>query len=283
MLSQTCLRSPNITVYGDRAATVAMLRTRLGVPAEASCEKKLTFVVKSDHPPDLDARLGDYAGFLSRTQYLSGTIDDDPDSYHSRDDSMRVKVVADDALEVDGTRVAFPLPKNAGGGGSGGSVTRVDYVFRPTDTIERVIEIVTSVEDAYRGQLEPYGSLSRHFDDGVRPPPKPHPTLGAGSITVSGRLPPEVIQRIVRQNMSRFRLCYENGLRKNPDLRGRVAVKFIIDRSGGVSLATDGGSDLPDPAAVSCIVRAFQSLSFPQPEGGIVTVIYPLDFETAKQ
>ena len=28
---------------------------------------------------------------------------------------------------------------------------------------------------------------------------------------------PEVIQRIVRQNYGRFRLCYENGLRNNPD------------------------------------------------------------------
>jgi hypothetical protein len=100
---------------------------------------------------------------------------------------------------------------------------------------------------------------------------------------VNGRLPPEVIQRIVRQNMSRFRMCYENGLRTRPSLQGRVTVKFIIDRSGAVSLATDGGSDLPDSGVVSCIIRGFQSLSFPQPEGGIVTVIYPLDFQTAKQ
>ena len=40
--------------------------------------------------------------------------------------------------------------------------------------------------------------------------------------SVSGRLPPEVIQRIVRQNFGRFRLCYENGLRNNPNLQGRV-------------------------------------------------------------
>jgi len=32
-----------------------------------------------------------------------------------------------------------------------------------------------------------------------------------GATTVNGRLPPEVIQRIVRQNYGRFRLCYENG------------------------------------------------------------------------
>ncbi len=104
------------------------------------------------------------------------------------------------------------------------------------------------------------------------------PRLRQGATTVNGRLPPEVIQRIVRQNFGRFRLCYENGLRNNPSLTGRVAVKFVIGRDGSVQTAQDGGSDLPDTAVVSCVVRGFGNLSFPQPEGGIVTVVYPITF-----
>jgi hypothetical protein len=104
------------------------------------------------------------------------------------------------------------------------------------------------------------------------------PTLRQGATQVNGRLPAEVIQRIVRQNFGRFRLCYENGLRTNPNLQGRVAVKFVIDRSGSVSTASDGGSDLPDQGVVGCVVRGFGNLSFPQPEGGIVTVVYPITF-----
>jgi hypothetical protein len=96
--------------------------------------------------------------------------------------------------------------------------------------------------------------------------------------TVSGRLPPEIIQRIVRQNAGRFRLCYENGLRGNPNLQGRVSVRFIIGRDGAVSSVGNGGSDLPDTSVVSCVTRAFYGLSFPQPEDGIVTVVYPIMF-----
>jgi len=106
----------------------------------------------------------------------------------------------------------------------------------------------------------------------------PGPTMRDTSTTVNGRLPPEVIQRIVRQNFGRFRLCYENGLRNNPRLQGRVTTKFVIDRSGAVTTTADGGSDLPDQAVVSCVVRAFGNLSFPQPEGGVVTVVYPIAF-----
>jgi len=102
------------------------------------------------------------------------------------------------------------------------------------------------------------------------------PNLRQGATQVNGRLPPEVIQRIVRQNFGRFRLCYENGLRTNPTLSGRVAVKFVIDRTGSVSTAQDGGSDLPDKGVVSCVVRGFGNLSFPAPEGGIVTVVFPI-------
>ena len=40
----------------------------------------------------------------------------------------------------------------------------------------------------------------------------------------------------------------------------------------------DGGSDLPDQSVVQCVVRGFGNLSFPQPEGGMVTVVYPIMF-----
>jgi hypothetical protein len=104
------------------------------------------------------------------------------------------------------------------------------------------------------------------------------PSLRQGNLTVNGRLPPEIIQRIVRQNFGRFKLCYEDGLRTNPSLQGRVAVKFAITRDGTVSTSQDGGSDIPDTKVSQCVIRGFSNLSFPQPEGGIVTVVYPITF-----
>jgi outer membrane biosynthesis protein TonB len=104
------------------------------------------------------------------------------------------------------------------------------------------------------------------------------PKVRMGATTVSGRLPPEVIQRIVRQNYGRFRMCFEQGLARNPNLEGRVSVRFVIGRDGSVSNVANGGSDLPDSGVVNCVVRAYYGLSFPQPEGGIVTVVYPIMF-----
>jgi hypothetical protein len=95
---------------------------------------------------------------------------------------------------------------------------------------------------------------------------------------VSGRIPPEVIQRVVRQNFGRFRACYEAGLRNNPSLQGRVAVSFVVGRDGSVGSAQSAGSDLPDAGVVSCVVKQFYGLSFPAPEDGIVRVSYPIMF-----
>ena len=109
------------------------------------------------------------------------------------------------------------------------------------------------------------------------------PTMRQGKTDIGGgHIPPEVIQRIVRQNFGRFRLCYENGLRNNPNLAGRVSVRFVIGRDGGIMSAANGGSDLPDAGVVSCVVGAFRGLQFPQQEdGGAVTVTYPISFSPA--
>ncbi|HMA95805.1 MAG TPA: AgmX/PglI C-terminal domain-containing protein, partial [Polyangiaceae bacterium] len=104
-------------------------------------------------------------------------------------------------------------------------------------------------------------------------------SMRVGVTQVSGRLPAEVIQRIVRQNYGRFRMCYEQGLARNPNLEGRVQVRFVIDREGLVSNVQNGGSDLPDSGVTGCVMSAYYGLSFPQPEGGIVTVTYPIMFQ----
>lgn len=102
------------------------------------------------------------------------------------------------------------------------------------------------------------------------------PRLREGEISVNGHLPPENIKKIVRLHFRHFRLCYEDGLRDNPNLRGKVIVKFIIDQSGAVSTTADDDSDIPDQNVVQCVEREFGNLSFPQPKGGMVTVVYSI-------
>ena len=125
---------------------------------------------------------------------------------------------------------------------------------------------------------EPGQGFDYQLVDKVAPRP-PLPTLRMGATTVNGRLPAEVIQRIVRQNFGRFRLCYENALREAPDLAGSVVIDFVIDPKGRVtSSKVSTESTLPDEGMRSCVARGMGNLSFPQPEGGVVKVTYPVTF-----
>lgn len=116
---------------------------------------------------------------------------------------------------------------------------------------------------AYPIVFSPTGGLA---DDG--------PDTGAQS----GRLPPEVIQKHVRQNNTVFRDCYVKGLAKDPKLRGRVSVRFVIGTEGRVTSAS-GTGDIPDKDVITCVTDTVRTIQFPPPEGGIVTVTYPLVFE----
>jgi tetratricopeptide (TPR) repeat protein len=104
------------------------------------------------------------------------------------------------------------------------------------------------------------------------------PAVRAGATEVSGRIAPEMIQRVVRQKFGAMRACYEAGLARNPTLAGRVSIKFIVDRTGHVAQADMNGSSLLDAQVNACIVREFRGLQFPAPEGGNITVMYPLTF-----
>ena len=99
------------------------------------------------------------------------------------------------------------------------------------------------------------------------------------SASVTGRLPPEVVRRIVRLNTPRLRHCYDTARKSDPTLAGTVQVKFAIGPSGDVTSASVGGGTLTNPSAVSCIATVFKGLSFPQPESGSVLVSMTHDYK----
>lgn len=98
-------------------------------------------------------------------------------------------------------------------------------------------------------------------------PPAPRPRVG--------RLPPEVVKRVMRSHFGAFRGCFEATLRMNP-LSPTVNIGFTIDERGNVRGVT-ASSDY-DTTLDRCIAEEVRSLSFPPPEGGPMRVLYPVFF-----
>lgn len=98
----------------------------------------------------------------------------------------------------------------------------------------------------------------------------------------SGRLPAEQIRDVVRSHYPAFQTCYEQGLARHGRLNGRVTVRFVIEEDGTVASPTASDSLLPDCTVIECVRSSFEQIEFPPPEGGIVTVQYPVQLELAK-
>lgn len=93
---------------------------------------------------------------------------------------------------------------------------------------------------------------------------------------VQGGLDPNEIAAVIMRHEGEIRACYEKGLQNQPNLKGRLSMKFLIGARGQVTSSAVSNSSLHHPGVENCIQARLRSWPFPQPEGGVtVKVSYP--------
>jgi len=108
--------------------------------------------------------------------------------------------------------------------------------------------------------------------------PQDKRSLGVQQGSGGAVLSVEVVHRVVRQSYPKLHACYAAGLKKTPDLQGRLTVKLVIAKDGAARSAVVTSGDLPDKTVTACVTKTFASLSFPPPDHGEMTVNYPVAF-----
>ena len=97
---------------------------------------------------------------------------------------------------------------------------------------------------------------------------------------VEGGLDKDAIADVIRRNLGQIRYCYERQLSSNPDLYGKVLVRFTIGASGDVGEPRVDNSTLKSAMVEGCILRRLAGWKFPLPKGGTqVRVSYPFLFK----
>jgi len=100
-----------------------------------------------------------------------------------------------------------------------------------------------------------------------------------GDAIVFGQMDKAVVDAVVRRHLRNIRYCYQRELQRDPQLVGKVTVKFVIAGDGSVSSATTKSSTLDSSDVESCINGRFLYMEFPEPKrNGIVIVTYPFLF-----
>lgn len=100
-------------------------------------------------------------------------------------------------------------------------------------------------------------------------------------VDISGGLDREVIANYIKDQLGHIRYCYERQLSANPELFGKIQVRFTIGPSGSVAEQKIGENSLKNAMVEGCILRRVASWAFPAPKGGMsVMVTYPFLFRS---
>lgn len=98
---------------------------------------------------------------------------------------------------------------------------------------------------------------------------------------ITGGLDREVIAQYIKSQLGQILYCYERQLSANPDLFGKVAVRFTISGNGHVEEQKIGDTTLKNKTVESCILGKVSKWKFPEPKGGTkVLVTYPFMFRS---
>lgn len=88
----------------------------------------------------------------------------------------------------------------------------------------------------------------------------------------SGELAMPAISKIMRDNQSQIRNCYERRLKVNNVLQGDLNLKVKVGANGSVVSSAVSGS-LRDNEVYSCVRAIADKWTFPVPEGGACAVV----------
>jgi Ca-activated chloride channel family protein len=94
-----------------------------------------------------------------------------------------------------------------------------------------------------------------------------------GQITVSEGLSEPSIRKIFEKQMHSFNTCYKQSLKKQPQLKGKIVFRLVVDPFGQViNVHLDKGVN-NTKAFETCMLQKFKKLRFPASKKGIKTVI----------
>lgn len=190
-----------------------------------------------------------------------------------------------------------PSPEDKSFGTSAGAVTSGGETLRPGD-LERKPSSDggrLSTRGDHTAPTTARDGLLPTDEGGLRVPPLPLQRAGgedqddgeeqAGTEANPYSTSADGIRAAVRDRTPELKECYNGWLALNPDLEGRLIVSFGItagdDELAHIEDVGLASTELNHEFMQGCVLNVFEELAFEQPpEGGSVTVTYPLLFSS---
>ncbi|MEM7137327.1 MAG: AgmX/PglI C-terminal domain-containing protein [Myxococcota bacterium] len=103
----------------------------------------------------------------------------------------------------------------------------------------------------------------------------PHASAGAPR----GHLDAFVVRDKIKRDLPKINRCYESALRSEPELEGKVSVRFAVARAGTVNGVHVVENTTGSPAVERCVARVVGTFRFPsRRKGQSVRFTFPFVF-----
>lgn len=104
------------------------------------------------------------------------------------------------------------------------------------------------------------------------------PSKRTGSAEALGHRPDQSVMNIIMRRQGRITYLYEKYLKRNPNLRGKISVEFVIAANGFVTSARIIESTVNHPQLERDIINLVKRLKFDPIPSGNVTMVFPFIF-----
>jgi hypothetical protein len=164
--------------------------------------------------------------------------------------------------------------KKAGGDGPVGKVA-VKYIILPTGKTEKAHPVDSTTGSPAMDECFADVFKKMSFPTGFPPQERKYPFSFAPP---KADLTDAQIVETVKQHVGDIKACYEDALKEDQGLKGKLTVEFTVGPDGKVLATRTVESSLKNAKLEGCILGKSKGWPFPKPKGqGNVVFPYPFD------
>ncbi|MEA1948238.1 MAG: VIT domain-containing protein, partial [Thermodesulfobacteriota bacterium] len=99
-------------------------------------------------------------------------------------------------------------------------------------------------------------------------------TIELGEVIVTGDLSEKSIRELLKKHIRSFNICFRQTLEKQPDLKGKVVFKMVIDPAGRVTKVHPDKGARKEKEFKRCMLQELKKLHFPASKGGNKSIVF---------
>ena len=116
-----------------------------------------------------------------------------------------------------------------------------------------------------------------------KPAKRIKPVMKPGRITVTGGYDADIVKSYIHKQLERLRWCHQMALQDDPEIQGRLVIRFAINSDGTTSKVKIRRATVRNTDLKRCVQTTIDTWRFPQTaDDSTAVVTYPFVFKVTE-